>query len=189
MYVAVEARCQGHGILSRRGNVGANGHDTTMRWDTMRRASKRDRNEGSIRKRAEALGFLWLENNASTKGRPDACLLRNGRTYWCEVKVPGEPYTPAQMEAFPRLIAKGVPVYVLTTLDDVRRLAAGTLRAWSPERVEKVWSPAGGRMNRAHRPGHSRAERVVDLCATDCCPRSRLPGLTMCAMCAGKGKK
>lgn len=153
------------------------------------KAQRRDRNEGPIRARAEALGFLWLENNASTKGRPDACLLRNGQTYWCEVKVPGEPYTKAQMEEFPRIVAKGVPIYVLESVGHVDALTAGTLRPWAPERVEKVWSAAGGRKKREHRPGHSRAERVVDLCATDCCPRSRLPGLTTCAMHEEKGKK
>lgn len=153
------------------------------------RGQKRDRNEPEIRRRAEALGFLWLENNASTRGRPDACLLRNGRTYWCEVKVPGEPYTPAQMEAFPRLIAKGVPVHVLTTLDDVRRLAAGTLRAWSPERVEKVWSPAGGRKNRAHRPGHSRARDFDEMCCAHGCVTSRQANSVYCASCTGEGKR
>lgn len=156
------------------------------------KAQRRDSNESPIRKRAEALGFLWLENTASTKGRPDACLLRNGHTYWCEVKKKGEPFTKAQLEEFPRLIAKGVPVYVLETPEDVDRLSMGILQAWAPSDVTTTVSRGRGsraKKPREHRPGHSKAERVEDLCATDCCPRSRLPGLTMCAMCAGKGTK
>lgn len=156
----------------------------------MRRASKRDANEKAIRQRAEALGFLWLENNASTKGRPDACLLRNGKTYWCEVKEPGASYTPAQVEEFPRLIAKGVPVYVLMILDDVRRLAAGTLRSWSPSDAEVVRDGKGRTKGKsAFRLGYSRARSVWETCNGDFCSTSRLPNRDVCAKCAGEGTK
>lgn len=148
----------------------------------MRRASKRDRNEGPIRKRAEALGFLWLENNASTKGRPDACLLRSGETYWCEVKAPGESFTPAQAEEFPRLIAKGVPVYVLTSEFDVVLLNSGILAPWSPSDVEVVRDAKGQKKGkRAHRPGYSRARTRLEICDTTHCSRSRLMGEDFCA--------
>lgn len=144
------------------------------------RAQRRDQNEGEIRKRAEALGFLWLENNASTKGRPDACLLRNGHTYWCEVKERGEPFTPAQMKEFPRLIAKGVPVYVLEKPDDVVRMQQGTLQVWAPGDVERVWSSAGGRKKVAHRPGYSRARTLDECCMVPGCARSRRDGSHWC---------
>lgn len=147
----------------------------------MRRASKRDRNEPEIRKRAEARGFLWLENNASTKGRPDACLLRNGHTYWCEVKVPGEPFTQEQMREFPRIVAMGVPVYVLECPEDVDSLGVGTLAAWTLESVKKVWSPAGGRKKREHRPGYDRALSYSDMCTREGCVTSRLGPLLTCA--------
>jgi hypothetical protein len=145
------------------------------------RAARRDNNEPAIRARAEALGFLWLENNASTKGRPDACLLRNGQTLWCEVKVPGEPYTPAQMREFPRLVAKGVPIYVLETTWDVDRLNTGTLQAWAAESVDKVWSAAGGRKKqRPHRPGVDRARTLAEGCAMPGCATSRATGDAFC---------
>lgn len=150
------------------------------------RAQRRDRNEGAIRARAEALGFLWLENNASTKGRPDACLLRNGQTYWCEVKAPGESFTPAQMEEFPRLVAKGVPVYVLTSSWDVDRLNTGTLQPWAPSDVDVVRSAKGREKGRrAHRPGYSKARLGMnEVCNQPYCIRSKLPGKTTCATCA-----
>ena len=154
------------------------------------RASKRDSNESAIRNRAEALGFLWLENNASTKGRPDACLLRNGQTYWCEVKEPGASYTPAQVEEFPRLIAKGVPVYVLETPDDVHLMVKGALRPWAPSDamvVRDAKEQTQGK--RAHRPGYSRARTIYEMCVTENCPRSHKIGTNMCATCAGEGKR
>ena len=148
------------------------------------RAQRRDKNEPSIRARAEALGFLWLENNASTKGRPDACLLRNGHTYWCEVKVPGEPYTKAQREEFPRLVAKGVPVYVLETPDDVVRLQQATLRPWAPSDVAAVVSRGRGsraRTPRAFRPGVDRARfGFAEWCEVEHCVTSRVSGSKRC---------
>lgn len=150
----------------------------------MRRAFRKDNNEGAIRKRAETLGFLWLENTASTRGRPDACLLRNGQTYWCEVKQQGEPFTKAQVEEFPRLIAKGVPVYVLEQPDDVVRLQQGTLPAWAPSDVTTTFSRGrGGRAKspRKHRPGHSKARCFAEACVMASCRTSRLPDDYFCA--------
>jgi hypothetical protein len=145
------------------------------------RAQRRDSNEGPIRKRAEGLGFLWLENNASTKGRPDVCLLNLGATYWCEVKQPGEPFTQAQMDAFAEMKRHGVPVYVLTEGLDVDRLSAGTLAPWTGEGV-KVWSAAGGRKKqREHRPGVDKARNVAEMCTAAGCGTSRRPGSYGCA--------
>jgi hypothetical protein len=145
------------------------------------KAQRRDRNEPAIRRRAEALGFLWLENNASTKGRPDAVLLRDG-VWWCEVKHKGEPFTKAQVEEFPRIVAAGVPIYVLEEPDDVDRLSAGTLAPWTAESVKRAWSAAGGRKRTDnHRPGHSRAHAFAELCRMEHCPISRLPGRYVCA--------
>lgn len=154
------------------------------------RASKRDKNEPEIRKRAEALGFLWLENNASTKGRPDACLLRNGKTYWCEVKEPGASYTPAQVREFPRLIAKGVPVYVLESLWDVDRLNTGVLQPWSPSDAEVVRDAKGQkRGKREHRPGYSKARNLSEMCCRTNCTTAALPKRVVCAKCAGEGTR
>lgn len=149
----------------------------------MRRASKRDAVEPDIRRRAEALGFLWLENTASTKGRPDACLLRNGHTYWCEVKAPSEPFTRAQLEEFPRIIAHGVPVYVLERPEDVDRLLSGALRAWAPDSITATGRRGQGsraKKPREFRPGYDRARATAELCSEDCCGLSHLPGRHGC---------
>lgn len=144
------------------------------------RAQRRDNNEGPIRKRAEALGFLWLENNASTKGRSDVCLLRRGSTYWCEVKRPGEPFTQAQMDAFAEMKRYGVPVYVLEEPEDVDRLWHGWLGPWTGEGV-KVWSNAGGRKKqREHRPGVDKARNVGEMCTAEGCSTSRVAGSYGC---------
>lgn len=145
------------------------------------RAQRRDRNEGPIRAHAEALGFLWLENNASTKGRPDACLLRSGETYWCEVKVPDESYTPAQMDTFAAMAQVGVPVYVLEAPDDVVRLLHGNLGRWSAAAVSVVRDAKGRqKTKREHRPGYDRARTVAEFCTWACCGISRAPGGTKC---------
>ena len=151
----------------------------------MRRAQMRDRNEGPIRKRAEALGFLWLENNASTKGRPDATLLRTGATYWCEVKYPGEPFTKDQIEQFSEMAAYGVPVFVIEVHDDVDRLAAGLLKPWAPSDVTATYSRGRGsraKTPRKHRPGHSRARTLREMCVVSGCARSALSGSVWCAL-------
>lgn len=146
-----------------------------------RRAAMRDRNEPAIRARAEALGYLWLAN--SGKGRPDACLLRDGATYWCEVKVPGEPFTPDQMSVFSAMRAAGVKVYVLERPEDVHLLCGGMLPAWTGKDV-KVWSPAGGRKKqREHQPGRDVARSTSELCATVWCTTSRAPGSGWCLAC------
>jgi hypothetical protein len=144
------------------------------------RAQRRDSNEEPIRKCAEALGFLWLENNASTKGRPDACLLRAGHTWWCEVKQSGEPFTADQMDAFAEMRRYGVPVYVLTCTNDVHLLANGRLPVWTDVGV-KVWSAAGGRKKqREHRPGVDKARNVAEMCTAPGCGTSRRTGAYGC---------
>lgn len=154
------------------------------------RGQKRDKNEPEIRKRAEALGFLWLENTASTKGRPDACLLRNGKTYWCEVKEPGASYTPAQVREFPRLIAKGVPVYVLETPEHIVWLAADGLRPWAPDDAEVVRDAKGQKRGKqTHRAGHSRARDFDEMCCAHGCVTSRRANSIYCAKCAGEGMR
>jgi hypothetical protein len=145
------------------------------------RAQRRDSNEAPIRKRAEALGFLWLENNASTKGRPDVCLLRKGATFWCEVKVPGEPFTPDQMDVFAEMKRYGVLVFVLQRPADIDALLYSALAPWTGEGV-KVWSAAGGRKKqREHRPGVDKARKVAEMCTAAGCGTSRRPGSYGCA--------
>lgn len=146
----------------------------------MRRAAQRDRNDKAHRERMEALG--WTMFPFSVRGWPDYYAAKGGRTAWVEIKVPGEPFTPDQMEQFERLRQAGVPVYVLAEEGDARRFSGGYLPAWTPESVEKVWSSAGGRKSttRPHRPGEDRARSILDMCATFNCAKSRLPGDTLC---------
>lgn len=149
----------------------------------MRRAFRKDSTERAIRTRAEALGFLWLESTANTKGRPDACLLRSGETYWCEVKSKGEPFTAAQLDEFPRLIAVGVPVYVLEDVEDVHALLNGTLRAWSPADVGSIHSRGRGsraKRPRVHKPGVSKARTLGEMCIGYGCTRSKADRSRFC---------
>lgn len=144
----------------------------------MRRAAQRDRNEPAIVRRLQSHGFLWLPNSA--KGRPDGCALRAGETYWCEVKVPGEPFTPAQMDTFADMLAVGVPVYVLETEDDATRLYHGTLPAWRTEAVKRVWSAAGGRKKQEFKIGVDRARTLGELCRMAGCASSSVAGDYFC---------
>jgi len=148
----------------------------------MRRAFRKDSTEKAIRQRAEAMGFLWLENTATTKGRPDACLLRGGETFWCEVKTPNEPFTKAQLTEFPRIVAKGVPVYVLEHPDDVVHLMGGNLRPWAPSDATPTSTGRGSRAKkpRVHKPGVSRARRINEMCWCAGCVRSVVPGTLWC---------
>lgn len=149
-----------------------------------RRAARRDRNDKDQRQRMEALG--WTMFPFSVKGWPDYFAVKGGRTAWVEVKVPKEPFTPDQMKTFEALRRAGVPVYVLAEDGDARRFSGGYLPAWTPESVEKVWSAAGGRQNRKHRPGYSRARNVWEGCTVTFCATSHLPNSRLCAAHEGK---
>ena len=151
----------------------------------MRRAAKRDRNERRLVRRLIAHGFLWLAN--SHKGRPDGCALRSGRTLWCEIKEFGESFTPEQVETFNAMLAKGVPVYVLETEEDVDDLAREALPQWTGEGITVRDAKRTHKGKRPHRPGYSRArpgER--EMCVEDFCVTSQLPGKTKCAKHEGK---
>lgn len=148
-----------------------------------RRAARRDTPEAGIIAAAEALGAVVLQ--VSGVGLPDTLVCHGGRTYLVEVKRPGKSLTEAQALTFARIHLSGVPVYVVECAEDMRLMLAepGVHDAFLR------WSPGArtvdGQKKRKHRPGHDRPTRSADFCETQFCPRSRLPGLTMCAMCAG----
>jgi hypothetical protein len=150
-------------------------------------AAKRDTPERSIIAAAEALGAVVLQ--VSGVGLPDTLVCHEGRTFLVEVKRPGKPLTEAQALTFARIHLSGVPVYVVECAEDMRLMLAepGVHDAFLR------WSPGSrgveGQTKREHRPGHSRMRTLAEQCMTEGCARSRLPGLTTCAMCAGKGEE
>ena len=144
----------------------------------MRRAARRDRNESALVARLKRHGFSWL--SLSQKGRPDGYAARKGRGDFCEIKMPGQPYTQDQMEGFAEMAAMGIPVFPLETKADVDAFAAGTLKPWTPESVAKVWSAAGGRKSTKHRPGKSRAREVREQCWVPHCATSQEVSSSYC---------
>lgn len=136
-------------------------------------AARRDSNEPALVQLLEAHGALVQP--FSMKGFPDLGVFHKGNLLLAEVKVPGEPFSEEQISTFEKIMAKGVPVYVLETAEDVLALLRGEGRVFIREGIA-VWSRSGGRQKRAHRPGKSRARTVEELCIADCCPLSSLNG-------------
>lgn len=154
-----------------------------------RRAARRDSPEGDICRAAESLGAVVLK--VSGVGLPDTLVLHEGRTYLVEVKRPGKSLTHAQALTFARITLTGVSVYVVETPEEV----VAMLRSGEPGYPDTLvpWAPGvrsvDGQKKREHRPGYDRPAISADFCVTPYCGRSRLPGLTRCAMHEWKGKK
>lgn len=79
----------------------------------MRHAAKRDDVEPAIVKVLELAG--WTVIRLSDKGAPDLLAIRRGRCVPIECKSPGGKLTPAQVAAFMRWVAAGLPVQVVRT--------------------------------------------------------------------------
>lgn len=144
-----------------------------------RRAAKRDTNEPKIVERLEA--YDYFVGRLSLTGWPDLTALRFGVTTWCEVKQPGESFTPEQTETFRAMAAKGVPVYVLETVEDVDALTAGKLAPWTGEGITVRDAKKVHQGKRKHRPGHSKARNLDEVCLLPNCITSRLAGGVFCA--------
>lgn len=143
-----------------------------------RRAAKRDANEGPIVERLEE--YRFLVGRVSMKGWPDLVVLRNDVSVWCEVKQPGESFTPEQAETFAAMAQKGVDVYVLETVDDVDRFVRSALPPWTGEGITIRDAKRVHKGTRPHRPGKDRMRSTKEMCSVDFCPKSRLPGDTKC---------
>jgi len=144
-----------------------------------RRAAKRDGNEACIVARLEEYGFFV--GRVSMAGWPDLVALRYESSAWCEVKQPGESFTPEQAETFAAMRAKGVDVYVLETEGDADALAEGSLAPWTGEGITIRDSKRVHRGKRKHRPGYSRARTVGEQCGVHHCCTSQLSGARWCA--------
>lgn len=132
---------------------------------------KRDSNEPQIIRRFDRHG--WHVEQLSGTAIPDLlCWPMNPRSLTTDseglaasvlvdVKEPKGTTTPAQVEKWRALAAKGIPVYVARTEVDVDAIVAGTARPWgvtevTPRRgkaLAKVEADAGNRLRVVREPG------------------------------------
>jgi hypothetical protein len=141
-----------------------------------RHAKKRDDNEGGPCALWRAAG-AYVEQLGGA-GLPDCLVHHQGRMYRAEVKGAKRGLTPAQVEAFTRALRAGVPTYVVRSEEHARQLLADQLAPWAPEEGAVA---GAARAIREHRPGHSRARTVAELCAEAFCLTSCATGSRRCA--------
>lgn len=115
-----------------------------------RHAARRDENEPEIRRRLAMHG--WHTEQVSGKGMPDLLVFAcrevmdeheslGTRAYGVrlvDVKMPKGTLKPAQVEKWTALRAKGIPVYVVRTVDEVDALVRGELKPWEPDAVRRA---------------------------------------------------
>lgn len=86
------------------------------------KAGKRDANAKPIIKALEALGYLVADLGGAAGGIPDIAVCeakwRNGTWVWIEIKMPGEPLTPAQTKLHTRWWRRGIEIHVVHSLDE-----------------------------------------------------------------------
>jgi hypothetical protein len=110
---------------------------------------------------------------------PDRLVFHRGRVYLAEVKGARRGLTKAQVEKFTSLGVDGIAVYVVRTAEDARALLAGALAPWRPSDGARAGAE---KKERKHRPGHSRARTLREMCVVDGCARSALAGGAWCAL-------
>jgi hypothetical protein len=98
-----------------------------------RRAAKRDENEPDIIKVLRAHGcVVW---QLSGDGITDLLVLRKGKKWLADVKMPGKPTTEAQEKKWEEAATKArVAVFILRTPEDATKMLNDALPAWEPER-------------------------------------------------------
>lgn len=89
----------------------------------MRRAARRDDNEGALVQAIEAAG--WAVFRVSDEGLPDLFVVRRGECRWIEVKGAKGKLTPAQEKVHARLKANGFSVFVVRTVDEALAAVKG----------------------------------------------------------------
>jgi RNA-splicing ligase RtcB len=128
-------------------------------------AARRDANEPEIRSRFAHHG--WHTEALSGTGMPDLlCLGDIQPLAWrrsthphvrqvvlVDVKTPKGGFKPAQEKKWTALRAKGIPVYIARTADDVDAIVAGTAEAWAPRTLAAVTADAGRPLHVARAPG------------------------------------
>lgn len=121
---------------------------------------KRDANEPEVMKRFRFHGWhpeqisgnrLWDLNVYPPKQPAQRVVGVATCVFHVDVKMPGGTVTKAQGEKWEALAAKGIPVYVVRTAEDVDALVRGELLPWRPW-DEEVRGMSGG-TKRGARPG------------------------------------
>jgi hypothetical protein len=68
-------------------------------------------------------GVCWKWTSPGTSGVPDRiCILPGGRDYFVEVKSPTGQLDPLQKQIIKEFARLGRPVYVVSSLEDIRQL-------------------------------------------------------------------
>jgi hypothetical protein len=123
---------------------------------------KRDDNEPDIIKALRAHGcVVW---QLSGKGIPDLLVLRKGKKWLADVKMPGKPTTKPQEDAWEEAATKAsVSVFILRTPEDATKMLNGALGPWEPSRF--AWThralasiPKKGDADMARAEGRKRLE-------------------------------
>jgi hypothetical protein len=160
--------------------------DAVSRNGAARLNARRDANERAIITAFEALGCLVWQ--LSGKGLPDLLVMtRVHRTtgresyFLVDAKMPDGGYKPAQVEKWGEAHDRGIPIFVVRSVEDARAVLHGTATPWG--RMDA----APKRKAKAHTPGVSKARTAADLCHMDYCPTSKAKGSTWCTKHGPKG--
>lgn len=105
-----------------------------------RRAAKRDANEPNIIKALRAYDcVVW---QLSGKGIPDLLVMRKGKMWLADVKMPGKPTTTPQEELWEEAATKAHrAVFILRTPEDAVAMLNDTLPPWEPDAGTLIGKP------------------------------------------------
>lgn len=150
-----------------------------------RRAAKRDENEPTLVDTLEAHGcVVW---RLSGKGLPDLLVMRKGRKWLADVKMPGKPTTKPQEDLWEEAATKArCAVFILRTPEDAVAMLNDALPPWEPSlrhpcTVEGKLKPASNPTPRKGGSAKARAKgrhalKVYQHCAVEGCERGEKCG-------------
>lgn len=78
-----------------------------------------------VEKVRAAGGLAWKFTSPGTAGVPDRVILINGKTYFVEVKAPGQVPRPLQNKRIKQILKRGVYAGYVSTKEEVDMLIGG----------------------------------------------------------------
>lgn len=120
---------------------------------------KRDENEPEIIKALRAHGCVVMQ--LSGKGIPDLLVLRAGKKWLADVKMPGKATTEAQEELWEQAATKSrCAVFILRTPEDAAAMLNNALQPWEPTVKGSIRALGKGRKRLADLKGKERLMEV-----------------------------